>query len=248
MEWYDLLMIAVLLGTTIFGFLKGMAWQIASLASLVVSYFVALRFSEPLAATGLVGDEAPWNRFVAMLAIYVVTSLVIWMAFRVVSRAIDRVRLQEFDRQIGGLFGLAKGILLCVAITFFALTLAPGTRETILRSRSGHYIALLIARADAVMPPEVHDVLDPYLERLEQELNGHIAPTANGDADRGSAPSPPASTSGETNAAGPILGDPNGASTAESASAEKAAAAPGVPAGPSIGTRLTQPWSQPAPR
>jgi membrane protein required for colicin V production len=176
MQWYDLFMIGVLLGTTIFGFMKGMAWQIASLASLVVSYFVALRFSEPLAATGLVGAEEPWNRFVAMLVIYLITSLAIWLAFRVVSGAIDRVRLQEFDRQIGGLFGLAKGILLCVAITFFAITLVPNTRDAILESRSGHYIAMLIARADAVMPPEVHAIVDPYLNRLEEELNGQGSP------------------------------------------------------------------------
>jgi membrane protein required for colicin V production len=166
------LMIAVLLGTTIFGFMKGMAWQIASLASLVASYFVALRFSEPLAATGLFGSEEPWNRFLAMLVIYLVTSLAIWLAFRVVSGAIDRVRLQEFDKQIGGLFGLAKGILLCVAITFFAITLVPDMRETVLQSRSGHYVAVLIARADAVMPPEIHTIVDPYLNRLEEELNG----------------------------------------------------------------------------
>ena len=53
-----------------FGFWKGMAWQIASLASLVVSYFAALRFSEQLAP--MFGDQAPLNRFVAMLAIYIV--------------------------------------------------------------------------------------------------------------------------------------------------------------------------------
>ena len=87
------------------------------------------------------------------------------------SGAIDRVRLQEFDRQIGGLFGLAKGILLCVAITFFAITLVPDMRDTVLQSRSGHYIAALIARADAVMPPEIHSIVDPYLNRLEEELN-----------------------------------------------------------------------------
>jgi membrane protein required for colicin V production len=172
MQWYDLLMIAVLLGTTVFGFMKGMAWQIASLASLIVSYFLALQFSEPLAATGLLGNDEPWNRFLAMLGIYLVTSLAIWLAFRVVSGAIDRVRLQEFDRQIGGLFGLAKGILLCMAITFFAITLVPDMRDTVLQSRSGHYIAVLIARADAVMPPEIHSIVDPYLNRLEEELNG----------------------------------------------------------------------------
>ena len=175
MQWYDLLMIAVLLGTTIFGFMKGMAWQIASLAALVASYFVALRFSEPLAATGLFGSDEPWNRFLAMLVIYLITSLAIWLAFRVVSGAIDRVRLQEFDKQIGGLFGLAMGVLLCVAITFFAITLVPDMRDTVLQSRSGHYIAVLIARADAVMPPEIHAIVDPYLNRLEEELNGQGA-------------------------------------------------------------------------
>jgi membrane protein required for colicin V production len=170
MEWYDLFMLGILAGATIFGFVKGMAWQIASLASLIVSYFVALRFSEPLAATGLLGEEAPWNRFVAMLVIYIASSFAIWMLFRLVSDAIDRVRLQEFDRQLGGLFGLAKGVLLCVAITFFAITVVPNAREAILRARSGHYIAVLIARADAVMPAEVHEVIDPYLNKLEEEL------------------------------------------------------------------------------
>jgi membrane protein required for colicin V production len=230
MEWYDLLMIAVLLGTTVFGFLKGVAWQIASLASLVASYFVALRFSASLSATGLFGDEEPWNRFVAMLVIYLVTSLVIWLAFRVVSRAIDRVRLQEFDKQIGGLIGFAKGVLLCVAITFFALTLVPDTRDAILRSRSGHYLAILIARADAVMPPEVHDVLDPYLDRLEQELNGQgTLPVAN-ETDPPAADSPPAAARREPIGAGPLLGDPNRSAASEPNSR--------------IGTRLAQPWSQ----
>ena len=39
-----------------------MAWQIASLASLVVSYFAALRFSAQLAP--YFGEQAPLNRFV----------------------------------------------------------------------------------------------------------------------------------------------------------------------------------------
>ena len=36
--------------------------------------------------------------------------------------AIDRVKLNEFDRQMGALVGFAKGVLLCIAITFFAVT------------------------------------------------------------------------------------------------------------------------------
>jgi membrane protein required for colicin V production len=168
MEPYDILMLVVLAGATMFGAWKGMAWQLASLSSLVASYLVALRFSGTLAP--YFGSQAPLNRFVAMLVLYGVTSLAIWFTFRVISSWLDRCRLKEFDRHIGGLFGAAKGILLCIGITFFAVTLSQVARDKVLQSRSGHYIAILLDQADAVMPPELHEVLDPYLDRLEREL------------------------------------------------------------------------------
>jgi membrane protein required for colicin V production len=163
-------MLLVLVCATIFGFWKGMAWQLASLASLVVSYFAALQFSERLAPT--FGDTAPWNRFVAMLAIYIVSSFMIWTAFRLISGAIDKVRLEAFDKQLGALFGCFKGILLCVAVTFFAVTLLPPAQgDMIVGSQSGKYIVQFLNQADAVMPPEIHQVLDPYLHRVQQRLN-----------------------------------------------------------------------------
>ena len=64
MQTYDMIMVLVLVGATVFGFWKGMAWQIASLASLVVSYFAALRFSDQLAP--VFGQQAPLNKFAAM--------------------------------------------------------------------------------------------------------------------------------------------------------------------------------------
>ena len=61
-------------------------------------------------------------------------------------------------------------------ITFFAITLMANAREPILKSRSGYYIALLIDRADAVMPAEVHDVIGPYLHDLEKKLDPALPP------------------------------------------------------------------------
>lgn len=182
MQAYDILMIAVIVGATAFGAMKGMAWQIASLASLGLSYLVSLRFSETLAP--YIHQDPPWNKFAAMLILYLGTSLAIWMMFRMVRGFIDRVRLNEFDRQVGALFGAAKGVLVCIAITFFAVTMSAKAREAILQSRSGYYIAVLLNRAETVMPREFHEVLDPYLHRLEQELNpGYPARAAEeGDA------------------------------------------------------------------
>jgi membrane protein required for colicin V production len=174
MELYDICMLVVLVGAAVFGAWKGMAWQVASAASLVLSYAVALRFSEQLAPR--FGQQAPLNRFIAMFVLYLGTSVVIWVAFRIVKGFIDRVRLKEFDRQMGALFGAAKGVLWCVAITFFAVTLSAKARTLVLQSRSGHYIAVLLDRAGPVMPKELHQVLDPYLNKLEQELDPESRP------------------------------------------------------------------------
>jgi membrane protein required for colicin V production len=175
MQTYDLFMLVVLGAATLFGFWKGMAWQIASLGSLVVSYFAALRFSAELAP--VFGDHAPWNRFVAMLVIYVASSFVIWTLFRLVSGAIDKVRLESFDKQLGAMFGFAKGVLLCVAITFFAVTLLPPAQgEAIVSSQSGRYIVALLDKSHSVFPPELHEVVDPYLHKIEQRLNPNYQP------------------------------------------------------------------------
>lgn len=172
MQTYDVLMLVVLVAATIFGMWKGMAWQIASLASLVLSYFVALKFADQIAPKFAGIAPPPLNKFVAMLLIYMVTSFVIWTLFRFVSGVIDRVKLESFDRQMGAIFGFAKGVLLCVAITFFAVSLLPQSqKEQILASETGHYIVVLIDKTDSMVPPEIHDVIGPYLHRIEQQLD-----------------------------------------------------------------------------
>ena len=78
----------------------------AALASLFASYFVALRFSPALAS--LFSEHAPWNRFAAMAVLYVLTGGAIWYLFRFVTDFMNRLKLREFDRQLGALFGAPK--------------------------------------------------------------------------------------------------------------------------------------------
>lgn len=180
MQPYDYLMLFVLGGLTIYGYAKGMAWQIAYLTSFFFSYFVAVKFSDQLAP--IFGDAVPWNKFMAMAAIYIGFSFVTWMIFRNIKGGIDKVRLESFDHQMGALIGAARGVLWCVGITFFAVTLLPDSQKhQVVASQSGRYIAKLLDGADSIMPPEVHQVIGPHLEQLETELNqgqgGLAAPT-----------------------------------------------------------------------
>jgi membrane protein required for colicin V production len=166
MQTYDIIMLIVLGATTFIGFRKGLAWQLASVAAIVASYVVAVQFRDVLAQH--IDAQPPWNTFLAMLILYIGTSFVIWLMFQLVRGMIDRAKLREFDQQLGAIFGLAKGVLLCVIITLFAVTLLDDQkRQQIIGSRSGLYIAQLLDRAHAVMPEELHELLHPYLHRLD---------------------------------------------------------------------------------
>jgi membrane protein required for colicin V production len=169
MQAYDIFMLIVLAAAIVWGAWKGLAWQIASLASIVLSYFVALNFRQPLAA--VINASPPWNVFLAMLILFLGTGLVVWVGFNLVSEMIERVKLKEFDRQLGALFGAAKGVLLCVIVTLFSVALlGDSQRQAICNSKSGYYIAVLLDRADAVIPSELHQVLDPYINQLDKTI------------------------------------------------------------------------------
>lgn len=165
---YDLVMLAVLVVVTIIGAWRGAVWQIASVAALIVSAFVAVRLSGPLAP--MFGQDETWNRYAAMLAVYLVCSLGIWFLFRFVSQVIDKLRLKEFDRQIGALIGLVKGALLCGVITFFAVTLSEGGRKAVFNSYSGYYTSVVLHRATPILPEPVRNRIGQWLNDFNNKL------------------------------------------------------------------------------
>ncbi|MFM8892878.1 MAG: CvpA family protein, partial [Planctomycetia bacterium] len=191
LEGYDLVMLGILAAAALLGYFKGMVWQLAWIAGIAASTYVSFRFAGVLAP--YFGTQAPWNRFAAMLALYAGTSIVVWLLFRVVSGAINAVHLSAFDHQLGFLLGLAKGCLMCIVITFFAVTLAPAYRQQIVGSRSGRIIAQLIVRADSYLPKEIHDTVDPFVKQFERQVQvppGSPAAIAGGPSAIAGGPSP----------------------------------------------------------
>jgi membrane protein required for colicin V production len=169
MHTYDIVMLIVLASATLFGAIKGFAWQVASLASIIVSLIIASYFRNDVAQ--MINADPPWNMFLAMLLLYFGSSLVIWMLFRLVSTSIDKIKLKEFDRQLGAGFGLLKGAVLCCVITMFAMTLlGPSQQQAIAQSKSGYYIGKTLSQAGSILPKEVAQVIGPYIDRVNQQL------------------------------------------------------------------------------
>ncbi len=175
LEVFDCVVAGIVIFTLIHGAIRGMAWQLASIASLVVSAVVAMRFSGVFAPA--FGSQAPWNRFLAIFVLFLGTSLAIWLLFRAVSGFINRLQLKDFDRQMGAIFGLVKGLLICLALTFFGVTLAEGSRALVLRSWSGNFLARVIWSVVPALPEEVRTAMGEYLERFEKGIKRPVEPT-----------------------------------------------------------------------
>lgn len=174
---YDIAMLVIFLGAIVFGYWKGLAWQIASLAALVVSYVVAVNFRDQL-AVHLQVDE-PWNRIGAMLILFLGTSLVIWAIYSSVSKSLKKNELKGFDRQAGAILGALKGGLLCMVVTMFAVSfLGEGVHEKIDHSKFGPYIEKGIWQVSDFVPDELARFVNPHIENYKDAV-GHDEPSVD---------------------------------------------------------------------
>lgn len=181
MQGYDIAMLVVMVFAIFRGYAKGLAWQIASIASIVISYFVAYRFKEQVAQMIDLAD--PWRGLIAMMVLFVGSSLVIWFIFQNIRASIEKAKLKDFDQQLGAIFGGVKGAAWCTVITLVALSfLAPTMSQQIVNSRSGGYIARMLASSKSVIPQEIQQVVQPYIQRAEQQLQERVGdPGAGGE-------------------------------------------------------------------
>lgn len=170
MSIYDIVMLVIFFGSVIFGYRKGLAWQIASLAAIVISYFVAINFRNPVAQ--LISVQAPWNQFAAMLLLFLGTSLVVWTIYASTSKSIKRMELKGFDRQAGAILGVFKGGILCMLVTVFAVSLFGSTRNMVHNSATGHYVVSGIQQFSRFTPTELAGFLNPHLEQFGQNIGG----------------------------------------------------------------------------
>jgi membrane protein required for colicin V production len=160
MTLYDAAMAAVVVLGMVWGAWRGLTWQVASLASLVLGYSVASSASAGLAAH--FPGEPIVARALAMLALYVLTSGGIFGLAWMIRATLRRLRFEAYDRHLGMVLGGLEGALLGVIATLFVVSLAPQSRGPIFASPSGRVVGGLMAAVGPALPGEVRDVLAPF--------------------------------------------------------------------------------------
>jgi uncharacterized membrane protein required for colicin V production len=165
--WYDLLTLGILMYAMFRGAMKGIVWQLATIAALLMCFFFSGSLSHVIAP--FIRVEEPLNKWIAMLILYLGFSFVCFGVARVLHDGIEKMRFEALDRHLGALLGLVKGGMFSIFLTFFLVTLSHTARESIINSESGYVSAVVIDRLDPVIPGDLHALLEPYLRRLDPQ-------------------------------------------------------------------------------
>ena len=115
MTAFDFVVIAIVALSGLFGFARGFVRVVMSLLALVFAIILAIQLAVPIGSMLPDFGETPATRYIVAFALIAIVVLIVgallgWMLFRLV-RAIG---LGFLDRLLGGVAGVARGVVLVV--------------------------------------------------------------------------------------------------------------------------------------
>lgn len=156
---FDGLVVLVVVLAAALGAWKGFARLAAGVVAPVLGYGAGW----PLSA------EFPTvNRWVAFAALYLVITLLVFVAAGLYRRRLERAKVQGWDNHLGLLLGAAQGFVVAVALTMLLVSASHDLRETVLSTRTGGLMADAIRELRPLLPQSAADVLDPWFDLLQR--------------------------------------------------------------------------------
>ncbi len=127
MTGFDVIVLAVLFLSTLLAFIRGVVRELISVAAWVVGFVAAVTYADAVAQTLSGLPVTPVAQHVIAFALVLVVVLIAgaFVAWTLRS-AVHAIGLGFVDRFLGGLFGLARGVLAVMAFVLIAgLTTMP---------------------------------------------------------------------------------------------------------------------------
>ncbi len=151
---FDLVFILILCFFTIRGWFNGLVGEMAAIVSLVGGFWTAHTF-HPLLADRLTFIAEPmWRTMASYVVLFVAVVIAVAIAARLVQRLLRFAFATWLDRLGGGLFGLAKGIVLC-SIIFIIMGKFFSTTEFYQNSRVRPYMTAITEQIRTALPPDL---------------------------------------------------------------------------------------------
>ena len=162
MNWVDVLLLAVVACSGLWGFLRGMVREVLGLAAWVGAAIAATWFypdAQVLAHKTIANPDVADP--VAFGAVFLVVLIVSSLVARILAGAVRRSVLGGLDRTLGLLYGLARGAALAIIAYIVVGTVEPVGRwpDPVLEARTMPSIYLGAAWAARQLPPAYRPVV-----------------------------------------------------------------------------------------
>lgn len=162
MLWVDWALLAVLLISVVIGLVRGLVFELMSMAGWLVAYFCAVWLAPEVAPMLPVGVPGSALNHSAGVLLCFMAVLIVWsLLARVVRMMISATPLTVPDRLLGAVFGLVRGVVLLVAVaTVVALT--PAAQSPAWQASTGaRWTQAVIHGLKPLLPPSVGRWLSP---------------------------------------------------------------------------------------
>ncbi|MDH4189845.1 MAG: CvpA family protein [Betaproteobacteria bacterium] len=160
MTWLDYAVLGVLAASIVWGAWRGLVREIAAILGWVVAFLSAGLFAGPLAPSMPAWISVAEMRMLASyLAVFLGTLAITTVLGLVLSRLAKVAGFGGFDRSLGAVFGIARGMLVSLVFGLVAgLTSLP--RDTLWQdSVCGPALAQLVIGLKPWLPPSLADRL-----------------------------------------------------------------------------------------
>lgn len=173
MNSYDIFVMALTLAFLIFGSFRGVVRGIFSLLALVLGCAAAGKWYKEVAGmlTAQVNSSAI-AFLLSFLLILAVVSLGLVLLGRLLKRFIHRAELDTVDRLLGAVLGMAKGLLIAIAITLALVFFLPKTPAFLLHSTLSPALVVLGDLPLRVAPSDLRQLAEKknadFLSQVEK--------------------------------------------------------------------------------
>ncbi len=143
MTIFDFIVFALIGASVVAGASRGLVRALITLAALILGLLIAAQAYASagalLRALGVVESQAAANAGGFLLIMLIVLGAG-FAAGQLVSGGLRRVRLEWFDRVLGGAFGLLRGLAVC-SVMYLALTAFPVQIEAVEKAQTAPVLA-----------------------------------------------------------------------------------------------------------
>jgi membrane protein required for colicin V production len=157
----DWVLLGVLLASMLLGFWRGLVYEVLSLVGWVAAFVVAQWLAPEVVVWLPMIQGAPESvqYAVAFVVVFVVTVFVAGFLSWLIKKLVETVGLRPVDRTLGGVFGLARGVVLLLALTV-VLQLTGVARDAWWSSAQGPaWLQVILTGLKPLLPQNFVDFL-----------------------------------------------------------------------------------------